>query len=198
MIRPWPLIASQPVFDTGFFRVTRDRARSPRTGGECDFHLIHMVDWLMVVPLTREGQLVLVRQYRHGSREAGLEVPGGLHDRDGEGPEQGAVREVTEETGYGNGGEALDFLGVLRPQPALLSNRAWIYLARSLRPIDRPELDPGEDIEVVLIEPHEIPVRIASGEINNAMTVAALSLAHLGGYLDAGELRRSPGKENGP
>ena len=195
MIRPWKLIASQPLLDTGLFQVTHDRALSPRTGGACDFHLIHMADWLMVVSLTREGRLLLVRQYRHGSREAGLEVPGGLHDRDGEGPEQGAVREVAEETGYGNDGEPLVFLGELRPQPALLSNRVWIYVARGLRPLARPELDPGEDIEVVLIEPHEIPARIASGEINNAMTVAALSLAHLGGHL--GEPRRSPGKENG-
>jgi 8-oxo-dGTP pyrophosphatase MutT (NUDIX family) len=195
MIHPWPLIASQLVFDTGFFRVTRDRACSPRTGGERDFHLIHMADWLMVVPLTREGRLVLVRQYRHGSRETGLEVPGGLHDRDGEGPGQGAVREVSEETGYGNDGEPLVFLGELRPQPALLSNRVWIFLARNVRPLAGQKLDPGEDIEVVMIEPHEIPARIASGEINNAMTVAVLSLAHLGGHLD--EPRRSSGKEDG-
>jgi 8-oxo-dGTP pyrophosphatase MutT (NUDIX family) len=194
MIRPWPLIASQPVFDTEFFRVTRDRALSPRTGGEFDFHLIHMADWLMVVPLTREGRLVLVRQYRHGSRETGLEVPGGLHDCHGETPEQGAVREVAEETGYENDGEPLVFLGELRPQPALLSNRVWIYLARDLRPLARPELDSSEDIDVVLIEPREIPSLIASREINNAMTVAALSLAHLGGHLK--EPRRSAGKES--
>jgi 8-oxo-dGTP pyrophosphatase MutT (NUDIX family) len=153
-----------------------------------------MADWLMVVPLTREGRLVLVRQYRHGSRETGLEVPGGLHDCHGETPEQGAVREVAEETGYENDGEPLVFLGELRPQPALLSNRVWIYLARDLRPLARPELDSSEDIDVVLIEPREIPSLIASREINNAMTVAALSLAQLGGHRK--DPRRSAGKES--
>ena len=183
MIRPWPLIASEQVFETRLFRVSCDRARSPRTGRERDFHVIHMVDWLMAVPLTVTGELVMVRQYRHGSRLSSLEVPGGLHDEAGDRPEQGAVRELAEETGYGNeGGEAL-FLGELRPQPALLANRVWIYLVKEVRPVGRQKQDAGEDIEVVLLEPREIAARIASGEINNAMTVAALSLAQLGGHL---------------
>jgi len=197
MIRPWPLIASEPAFATRLFRVTRDRARSPRTGDERDFHVIHMVDWLMVVTLTVEGQLVLVRQYRHGSREAGLEVPGGLHDGTGERPEQGAVRELAEETGYGGAGRELEFLGVLRPQPALLANRAWVYLAKDVRRTAEPEPDAGEDIEVVLLDPREIPARIASGEISNAMTVAALALAGCAGHLEIGKPRPSSTKENG-
>jgi ADP-ribose pyrophosphatase len=197
MIRPWPLIASEPAFATRLFRVTRDRARSPRTGGERDFHVIHMVDWLMVVTLTADGKLVLVRQYRHGSRETGLEVPGGLHDGTGERPEQGAVRELTEETGYSSARHELAFLGVLRPQPALLANRAWVYLAKDVRPTAEPEPDAGEDIEVVLLDPREVPARIASGEISNAMTVAALALAEFGGHLAIGKSRQSPEKENG-
>jgi len=183
MIRAWPLLDSQAVFDAGLLRVMRDRARSPRTGGERDFHVIRMVDWLMAVSLTEDRKLVMVRQYRHGSREESLEVPGGLHDGDATtaGTEQGAARELAEETGYGGG--TWSFLGQLRPQPALLSNRAWIYLAREVRPTTAPELDPGEDIEVVLLDVAEIPARIASGEINNAMTVAALGLAFFGGQL---------------
>ena len=183
MIRPWPLITSATIFDAGLFRVTRDRARSPRTGGECDFQVIHMVDWLMLVPVTANGKLVMVRQYRHGTRETGLELPGGLHDGAGERPEQGAVRELAEETGYCADGDTLVFLGNLRPQPALLSNRVWIFLARDVRPMAAANPDAGEDIEVVLVAPHQVPARIACGEITNAMTVAALSLAHLGGHL---------------
>ena len=175
MIRPWPLVASEPVLDLGLFRVTRDRARSPRTEREQDFYVVHMADWLMVVPLTVDGTLVMIRQYRHGARETGLEVPGGLHDRAGERREDGAARELAEETGHG-GGE-LRLLGTLRPQPALLANRAWIYLARDVRPRAAPAPDAGEDIKVVLVDPREVPMRIARGEIANAMTVAALALA---------------------
>ena len=181
MIRPWPLVASEPVYDTSLFGVTKDRARSPRTGHERDVYVLHMADWLMTVPLTADGKLVMVRQYRHGSREASLEVPGGLHDGAGERPEEGAARELAEESGYG-GGE-LVWLGELRPQPALMSNRMRIYLARGVRKTAEPEPDDGEDIEVVPIDPNEVPARIAGGEINNAMTVTALALAHYRGYL---------------
>ena len=181
MIRPWPRLDSQPVFDAGLFRVTRERTRSPRTGAERDVYVLHMADWLMTVPLTAQGELVLVRQYRHGSGEASLEVPGGLHDGTGERPEQGAARELAEETGYGDG--VLSFLGELRPQPALLSNRVRIYLAQGIRRTAAPQPDAGEDIEVVLLDPREVPARIASGEINNAMTVTALALARFGGHL---------------
>jgi len=181
MIRPWPLLASEQIFDARLFQVARDRARSPRTGAEHDFYVVTMADWVMVVALTKEGKLVLVRQYRHGSREAGLEVPGGLHERAAEGTAEAAARELTEETGYG-GGTWL-FLGELRPQPALLSNRAWIYLAKELELRAEPEPDAGEDIEVVLLAPEEIPACIVSLQMNNAMTVAALALAQLGGHL---------------
>ncbi len=198
MIRPWPLLASEAVFDAGIFRVTKDRVRSPRTGGELDFHLRHMADWLLVVPLNIDGKLILVRQYRHGTQEVSLEVPGGLHDQADESPAKGAVREVTEETGYGCSSDSTIpvLLGELRPQPALLSNRAWVYLAKGLRPVTGQNLDAGEDIEVVLLDPQEIPKRIANGEINNAMTVAALSLAQLGDHLDPGKCWRSSEKEN--
>ncbi|MBI3371849.1 MAG: NUDIX hydrolase [Betaproteobacteria bacterium] len=181
MIRPWPLAGSEQVFSAGLFRVTCDRARSPRTGEERNFHVIHMVDWLMVVPLTIDGGLVMVRQYRHGSRAASLEVPGGLHDAAGESAETGTARELAEETGYANG--ELVLLGDLRPQPALLSNTAHIYLAKGVQPVAGQEQDAGEDIEVVLIDRREIPARIARGEINNAMTLSALAMAHFAGHL---------------
>ena len=185
MIRPWPLLTSKQVFNAKLFQVARDRARSPRTGAEHDFHLISIADWLMIVALTKDGELVLARQYRHGSREVSLEVPGGLHDGGNEGTAEGAARELMEETGYGGG--TWTFLGELRPQPALLSNWAWIYLATHLELRAQPSLDSTEDIDVVLLKPEEIPACIADKQINNAMTVCALALAQFGGHLDRSE-----------
>jgi hypothetical protein len=92
MIKPWPLISSQPVSDHGLFQLTKDRAQSPRTGSERDFMVIHMPDWLQMVALTSQGELVLVRQYRHGSRGIGLEVPGGLLDAADPDPASAAAR----------------------------------------------------------------------------------------------------------
>lgn len=180
-LRPWPLIASKSVFDAGLFQVTCDRARSPRTGGEHDFHVLHMVDWLTVVPLTEDGQVVFVRQYRHGSRQMSLELPGGLHDAADEQAQSGAARELSEETGYG-GGEFF-WLGDLRPQPALLSNRLRVYGARKLKLRGAPAMDAGEDIEVVLIDAQSVAAYVGRGEIDNAMTIAALAMASHAGLL---------------
>jgi hypothetical protein len=77
----------------------------------------------------------------------------------------------------------LELLGELRPQPALMSNRVRIYVAHGVRRISPPRPDAGEDIEVALVDPGELPARIACGEINNAMTVTALALTRFGGRL---------------
>ncbi|MEW5723726.1 MAG: NUDIX hydrolase, partial [Thermodesulfobacteriota bacterium] len=80
MVKPWTLKTSETLKDLGLFKVTRDRAENPRTGRELDFYVVHMPHWLQVVALTEDGRVVLVEQYRHGSRRAGFEVPGGLLD----------------------------------------------------------------------------------------------------------------------
>jgi len=180
LIEPWPLVSSERVADVGLFQVTRDRARSPRSGQEWDYHVVHMQDWLLMVPLTRDGRLVMVRQFRHGSRRIGLEVPGGRWDA-GEQPQEGALRELLEETGF-SGGPVAD-LGALWPQPAFLANRVHIFLAAGLERAQTPQPEPDEEIEVVLIAPGEIDLLIAAGEIHSAMTVTALALARASGHI---------------
>lgn len=181
MVSPWPLVDSVEVFDAGLFRVEKDSARSPRTGISRDFLVIHINDFVLTVGLTCARELVLVRQYRHGSRTASLEIPGGLHDGCGETPQQGAARELLEETGYGGG--CWCFLGELRPQPAMQANRAWIFLATGIELLARAELDVGEDIELELLPLRSLVASIADGSIDNALTIAALGLAQFGGHL---------------
>jgi ADP-ribose pyrophosphatase len=181
MIKPWPLISSQPVSDHGLFQLTKDRAQSPRTGGERDFMVIHMPDWLQMVAITSQGQLVLVRQYRHASRSISLEVPGGLLDASDPDPASAAARELLEETGYGGG--KIHKLGSLWPQPALLSNQVHCFAMQDARRTAAQEQDAGEDIEIVLADPAEVEEMIASGQIKNAMTVLALGLARQAGVI---------------
>ncbi len=181
MISPWPLLSSIETFDAGLFRVAKDRARSPRTGEERDYVVIHLPDFVLTVALTPNRELVLVRQYRHASRAASLEVPGGLHDRAGETPLQGAARELIEETGYGGGSWRL--IGELRPQPALQANRAWVFLASGVELQGCMKQDAGEDIEVELLPVSKSAACIADGTIDNGLTVAAIGMAFLGGYL---------------
>jgi ADP-ribose pyrophosphatase len=181
VVKDWQRISSQSVVDLGLFRVSRDRALSPRTEKERDFFVVHMPDWLQIVPVTGDGRLVLVRQYRHASRLTGLELPGGLLDPYDAGPAEAAARELKEETGYGGG--RVTPLGSLWPQPAMLANRVHFFAAVPVEPMGPQQLDEGEDVEVVLILPRELDDMIADGRIHNAMTVAALAMARSAGVL---------------
>jgi 8-oxo-dGTP pyrophosphatase MutT (NUDIX family) len=180
-LEDWPLVSSEIMHDLGLFRLSRDRAINPRTEQQHDFFVIHLPDWLQVVPLTVDGRLILVRQFRHASRRAGLEVPGGLLDPDDPGPSEAAARELREETGYG-GGRMVHLLD-LWPQPALLNCRARFFAALDVEPQGEISLDAGEDLEVVLVDPDEVDGLVASGEIFNAMTVMAVKLAREAGHL---------------
>lgn len=175
MIKPWPLIKSQSGVSCRVFSVRTDTARSPRTNLEHDFSIIEASEWVNIIPLTIDQEVVMVRQYRHGIREVTLEIPGGLVDP-GDTPEQAAVRELTEETGYGSG--EIRFLGSFHPHPAIMNNRCHTYLANGVRPEQVQKLDQGEDIEVVLVPLKEIPELIRTGQITHALMITAFYLLH--------------------
>jgi ADP-ribose pyrophosphatase len=170
MVKPWPSIRSQSNQSFRVFSIRTDTVISPRTGTEHDFYIIESEDWINVIPLTANDQVVMIKQYRHGSRKVTLEIPGGLVDP-GDTPEKAASRELLEETGY----QATEFvqIGVVNPNPALFNNRCYTFVARNAQKIHDPMPDQTEDIEVVLIPLIEIPNLISKGEIEHAMVITA-------------------------
>lgn len=176
MIKPWPLIRSTFPQSFRVFSIRTDTAISPRTGIEHDFYVIESRDWINIIPITADQQVVMVRQYRHGSREITLEIPGGLLDP-GDTPEKAAARELLEETGY----QAEEYVevGVVSPNPAIFSNRCYTFIARNIQKVSDPMPDQTEDIEVVAIPLADIPRLILKGEIDHAMVVTAFHLYFL-------------------
>ena len=153
------------------FSVHADDARSPATGREHRFFRLAAGAWVNVVPLTRAGEIVLVRQYRHGARSLTWEIPGGMVDAD-ESPVQAARRELREETGYGEG--ELVELGHVNPNPALFANRVHTYLARDVVRVGEPEADGTEDIEVAVVSRERLDALVATGQVDHALVIAAL------------------------
>ncbi len=174
MIEPWTTLDRTQRGDYRIFSVRQDVNRSPATGQAHDFYVIEAPDWVNVVPVTPDGQIVAVRQYRHGTGTVTLEIPGGMMDPDDPDPLAAGAREMREETGYA--AERLIDLGPVAPNPSLQNNRCHTALALGATRAGPQRLDGTEDIEVVLLDPSEVPGLIARGVITHALVVAAFYL----------------------
>ena len=157
MIKPWKTLRSKPVGDFRIFTLRSDLKISPRTGKEHDFYVLDSVNWVNVIAVTPDQQLVMVEQYRHGSNTVELEIPGGMMDPHETDPVATAVRELREETGYA--GE---------------NARTYTVLIENCRLQHGVEFDSGEDLITRLIPVAEVSKLVADEKIGHSLVVVAL------------------------
>lgn len=181
-LEPWETVSSRPADPFRIFTVLRETARSPLTGHTHEFVVLDAPDWIQVLPITPEGGVVFVRQYRHGTRGVTLEIPGGMVHR-GEAPEEAASRELLEETGFA--GSSVRLLASLHPNPAIQRNRCHVAAALDVRPVAPPTPDPGEEIAIEILPLAAVPRLIAAGALSHALVIAAFSLLWLDGEISA-------------
>lgn len=179
--KPWQVLAERRLQACRVFDVKEIEARSPRTGNDHTFYGIGAPDWVNVVPVTAAREVVMVHQYRHGSREITLETPGGMVDP-GESPAEAGARELLEETGY-RAHELVD-LGNINPNPALFANALHAFLAPDAHRVSEVVNDSTEETVVSLVPIHELRARVAKGEVDHSLVIAVLYLAELRGLLE--------------
>jgi ADP-ribose pyrophosphatase len=172
MIKPWPKTASRYLGDFRVFKVRSDDKVSPRTNETHQMFVLESPDWVNVIPVTTDGKIVLVEQYRHGSDTIELEVPGGVMDKTDTSPVETACRELKEETGYE--GENARIIGKVFPNPAIMSNSTYTVLVENCRPVCEVSFDSGEDLITRLVSPEELPKLVSEGKIRHSIVVAAL------------------------
>ena len=172
MIKPWQKISSQPLGNFRIFQLRTDRSISPRTLQAHDFIVLDCVNWVNVVAVTADQQLVMIEQYRHGTNTLELEIPGGMIDPADESPQAAGLRELREETGYA--GHHPRIIGQIFPNPAIMSNTCFTVLVENCHCVHQVEFDRGEDLMTQLVPVADIPGLIAGGKIRHSLVVVGL------------------------
>jgi 8-oxo-dGTP pyrophosphatase MutT (NUDIX family) len=172
MIRRWPLLRSESRGDYRVFTLRRDWKTSPRTGQAMEFHVLECPNWVNVIALTPDRQLVLVEQYRHGTDSVDLEIPGGVMDASDASPVETGVRELREETGYE--GDNARIIGRVASNPAILNNTCYTVLVENCVLRHGIELDGGEDLATHVLPAAALPGLMAEGRFHHSLMIAAL------------------------
>ena len=170
----WRLGARMPQHEYVVFKTAFVEGEHPRTGEKKRFSLIEADDWVNVIAITRDERVVLIKQFRIGTAEVSLEIPGGMIDP-GEEPLAAGVRELREETGYTGG--AWRIAGRVRPNPALQGNWLWTILAEGVERTHEPDPGPGEVVSVHLASLDDVRAKLIAGDVTHALVVTAF--AHL-------------------
>ena len=179
LVQGWQHDQETDLASTRIFTLRERRGSSPtRPGVNGRFVYLDSADWVNVIALTDDEQVVLIEQFRHGTAEVTLEIPGGLIDP-GEVPLAAGVRELLEETGFGAGQASV--IGRVSPNPAILNNHCYTVLVRGVRRVADPAPETHEEIGVRLAPLAQVSSLVATGLIHHALVVAAFHHLTIGG-----------------
>jgi len=167
-----PVVSDErALFSIKVAEVVSARIVNPRTGGESEFYRLNFPDWVNIVAVTKDDEIVFIRQYRFGSGGIELEIPGGAVEQ-GESPLAAGERELLEETGYA--GKNSRIIGYVRPNPAIQGNRCYTLLVEGAEKVSSQDMEDMEDIEVLRRPRGAIEKLIHTGEIRHGLVLNAL------------------------
>jgi 8-oxo-dGTP pyrophosphatase MutT (NUDIX family) len=174
----WSLVEEKVFLDFPYLQIVERNCR--KAGDPTDqephrFYVLSSKDWCNVIPITEEGKVVLVKQFRAGSLSASLEFPGGVVESTDADVVATALREMVEETGYAPLPNArTKVLGASFPNPALQDNQVHSLIVGPVKKTLPQNLDPMEDIEVVELELAELPKLYREGKFTHALMLTTL------------------------
>lgn len=176
MVKKWETKSEKSILNAKVFNYRQVERTSQDSGKTGQFDVLECYDWVNIVALTPNNEVILVEQYRQGTDQITLEIPGGV-GHPGEDIIDGAKRELQEETGYQ--AEEWVKLGEVDANPAFMTNTCATYLAKGCKKVSEQDLDPFEEIDIKLIPLSEIPNLIREGKITHSLVVAAFHLFDL-------------------
>lgn len=170
----WKVLESEYLFKVPWLTVRKDKCETP--GGKMipSFYVMEYPDWANAFCLTKDGKVVMVKQYRHGLGEVGIELPGGVVEED-ETLEEGVKRELLEETGYHF--EKMEYLGKISANPSTTNNLMHMFLATGGEKVAEQSLDEEEEVDVVLMTIGEVKQLMREHRIMQSLHVNCIMYA---------------------
>lgn len=170
-IKKWKTLSTEYLIRRPWLTARRDAVQLPNGTIRPEHYVLEYPAWVNILAIDRQGNYILIEQYRHGLDDVFIELPAGVAE-EGEEPLEAAKRELQEETGYGNG--EWELLTVLGQNPSTCNNLTYCYLARNVEPISDLQLDEGEDIALHLTTRRELTEMMERDEIKQALMAAPI------------------------
>lgn len=171
-MKKWIEKSKKLAFKSILFKLFEVEYQSPSSGIKGHFDVIETSDWANIVPITKDGNAILVKQFRYGSNDLSLEFPAGVIEV-GEDPLEAIKRELLEETG---GTGKVVSVGSCRPNPAFMRNHCFHFAATDVVISGDQDLDHFEELEIVVVPENQIDGMIERGEINHSLSIVAWHL----------------------
>jgi len=175
-MKKWKILQKKLIKNLKIFDLFQYTAKSPyKLSGKYtyNFYVINSVDWVNILPITSDNEVVFVEQYRPGTNSITLELPGGMIDK-GETPLKSAKRELEEETGYIT--SKWKKLGSVHPNPAILNNNCYTFLASGVQRISDPMNGGSEYTKVKLVPLNKVEQYIINKKITHSLVINAFYL----------------------
>ena len=171
----WKVVQSTYLFKSPYVTLRADTVELPNGEKVDDYTIWEVSDGVVVIALTTDRNMLFTRQYRQGTGEILLQLPGGSYDKKTEDPKQAATRELLEETGYQ--AEGFIYLGEVSIYPSKMTKKVHIYLAADVKQRGATQFDDTEDIQTVSFPLTDVVKLIETGRITDAEAIAGIFLA---------------------
>lgn len=171
----WKTLSSTYLFNDRWFKVRKEICETPAGKIVDPYYVYEFPTWVGAVPVTEEGKIVMVRQYRHALGETIVEIPGGCVDDTDKNFQDAIARELLEETGYSF--SSYEYLGKISPNPSTNTNLLHMFLAKGGKKVAEQLLDENEEIEVVLLSIDELKILLRENKILQSMHVSCIMYA---------------------
>ena len=198
-MKPWKLLDSEYLVDAPWLKVAKEKCELPNGKVIDDFYTLWQPDWVLILARTTEGKWVMTEQYRHGTGKIALEFPAGIIDK-GETPEQAALRELQEESGYGiekqcvtlseaskmrsrtgldsstplrsAQNDTISYLGSFPVNPDRHRGKFHVVFIDKVIKEGCTHFDSTEEIESLLLSDNELQAKMADGSFNHPLQMA--------------------------